>query len=497
MIVGWNDLATVKPELAVQLVDPSIAETVTRGSNKSVLWFCMGTDEAPHPRHEWPATVANRWLNGSGCPACVGQAVVVGWNDLATVSPELAAQLVDPSVAKAVTRSSNKSVLWFCEGTSEAPHPRFEWSAQVAHRSRGHGCAACSGHAVIAGWNDLATVKPGLAAQLVDPSLAETVTRGSMTSALWSCDGTSEAPHPHYEWAATVANRSKGNGCPACAGRAVIVGWNDLATVNPELAAQLVDPSIAETVTRSAGKSVLWFCEGTSDLPHPRREWTATVNNRASGFDCAACAGKAVIAGWNDLATLEPELAAQLVDPSIATVVTRSSNKSVLWFCEGTTEAPHRWRQWSASVGARSGGKGCAVCAPHGFDPSKPGWLYFLRHDEWDMQQIGITNDPDERVGRHKRHGWQLLEIRKFDDGVLCATTERAALAALRLRGAQVGRSSDPTEIKFDGYTEAWPILSLELVGLQQLLEWVRKDEWASAERPPLIDERGPQRSDG
>ena len=41
-------------------------------------------------------------------------------------------------------------------------------------------------------------------------------------------------------------------------GRAKLVpGVNDLGTVNPELAAEVVDPSLAQTLTRSSHKKVV------------------------------------------------------------------------------------------------------------------------------------------------------------------------------------------------------------------------------------------------
>ena len=60
-------------------------------------------------------------------------------------------------------------------------------------------------------------------------------------------------------------------------------GVDDLATVNPELAAQLVDPSIATTLKEWSNKSVEWWCEGTTEVPHPRREWSATVAKTVGG----------------------------------------------------------------------------------------------------------------------------------------------------------------------------------------------------------------------
>ena len=202
----------------------------------------------------------------------------LGVNDLATVRPDLAKQLVDPSLAATVTQGSHKKLLWFCETN----HPRYEWPSSVDNRSRGRGCGACSGKAVIPGWNDLGTVCPDLAAQLVDPSLATTVTEFSDKRLLWFC----EKGHPSFEWEADVRSRSRGRGCRVCAGQEILVGWNDLGTVNPELAKKLVDPSQAEKVTAGSNKKLLWFCE----TGHPRNEWETSVANRSKGSGCSLCA---------------------------------------------------------------------------------------------------------------------------------------------------------------------------------------------------------------
>jgi hypothetical protein len=243
------------------------------------------------------------------------------------------------------------------------------------------------------------------------------------------------------------------------------------------LAAQLVDPSLAKTVTINSNKRLDWFCEGTAEAPHPRHEWTPRVAERTRGYDCPVCAGRLLV-GWNDLATVNPDLAAQLVDPSLAKTVTIGSPTYLDWFCEGTAEAAHPRHEWRVKVNNRTSGRNCPVCAKYGYDPSKTGWLYLLHHESWGMQQIGKTNEPDERIGRHQRSGWELVEIIKFDDGALCSANEQAGLKALRDRGARTGRRGDVSETKFDGSTEAWPTVSLEITDLQQLLEWVRQDEW-------------------
>ena len=80
-----NSLAAVHPELIVEWSKKNeIKPTeVTVGSHKKVIWKCrLG--------HEWTASVKSRSINGSGCPYCSHNKVLVGFNDLATVVPKVA-----------------------------------------------------------------------------------------------------------------------------------------------------------------------------------------------------------------------------------------------------------------------------------------------------------------------------------------------------------------------------------------------------------------------
>ena len=74
------------PELVQEWSDENEArpEEVSYGSNKRILWRASCG-------HSWEATVKNRG-NGSGCPFCSGNQVLYGFNDLASVYPELAAE---------------------------------------------------------------------------------------------------------------------------------------------------------------------------------------------------------------------------------------------------------------------------------------------------------------------------------------------------------------------------------------------------------------------
>ena len=194
-----------------------------------------------------------------------------------------------------------------------------------------------------------------------------------------------------------------------------MVGFNDLATVKPELVTQ-VDGWDPTTLTAGSKVKVAWKCEYG-------RKWKATVKDRSSGYGCPVCAGRAVHVGFNDLATLRPELAAE-ADGWDPTTVTEFSSEKVRWKCQ----YDHRWK---AEVANRSRGRGCPTCAQGGFDPNKPGWLYFIDHFDLQMFQIGITNFPNDRLAVHKRGGWEVIELRGPMDGHYTQQLETDCLHAL------------------------------------------------------------------
>lgn len=56
----------------------------------------------------------------------------------------------------------------------------------------------------------------------------QNITMGSIKQIHWVCA-------KEHKWQASPNNRSKGNGCPVCAGRKIEPGYNDFATIYPEL----------------------------------------------------------------------------------------------------------------------------------------------------------------------------------------------------------------------------------------------------------------------
>jgi hypothetical protein len=360
-----------------------------------------------------------------------------------------------------VTSFVTKRAWWRCA-------VGHEWQVAIAARTRqGTGCPFCFGRVPIGGETDLATTHPDIAAEwhpARNRDMApQEVGAGSNRQVWWQCS-------LGHEWQATVNNRVRMNsGCPYCAGQRPIVGTNDLATTHPQLATELHPTRNGEVsaIHLMAGTSqkVWWWCE----LGH---EWQASVHPRTKGVGCPICANKQVLAGYNDLATTDSELARELHptlnDEGIATKVTRMSGRIVWWRCE-------HGHEWQSNVANRSNGQGCPSCAPSGFTQSEDGWLYLLAHDVWQAQQIGITNRPENRLARHRGNGWEVLDVRGPMPGDLAASTERAALAALARRGAQLGKRTDSH--RFDGYTEAWPTSSLRVESLAEVLGFIADDD--------------------
>ncbi|MDU5615515.1 MAG: zinc-ribbon domain-containing protein [Varibaculum cambriense] len=337
VLSGFNDLATVDPELASEVSpnSPFRAEELTRGSNKEIPWVCKNG-------HEWVSSVRNR-TRGNGCPYCSNKKTLPGYNDLATTNPKLASEVSPNSKIKAteVTAGSRKKLPWRCK-------KNHEWEATAYSRSNGIGCPYCSNKKTLPGYNDLATTNPELAEEISPKSKikATEVTVSSGKRLLWKCIR-------GHEWKARVADRSIGIGCPYCSNRKMLPGFNDLATVNPKLANEVSPNSKtkATEVTASSGKRLSWRCS-------KNHEWSATVASRSNGTGCPYCSNKKILPGYNDLATTSPKLAEEISPKSRikATEVTTGSEKKLLWKCSKNHE-------WEATVSSRSNGVGCPYCS--------------------------------------------------------------------------------------------------------------------------------------
>jgi hypothetical protein len=357
-VPGENDLGTTHPELITEWSDKNTLpiSAVMAGTNKKTWWKCK-----IDPQHEWEAPPSSRALKGSGCPYCSGRRSIVGENDLATTHPQLLNEWSDKNTLSPtqLQAGSDKKIIWVCS-------LGHEWRVSPKSRTR-HGniskCPYCSGQSVLSGYNDLATTHPDLAEEWHPTknsgvSVTE-ISAGSTRKVWWQCRINSL-----HEWDAVPANRSHvGAGCPICAGKLVLQGVNDLATLNPELVKEWHpyknNDLVPNKFTTGSKKNVWWQCQ-TNNL----HEWQAEIGKRSAGAGCPYCTNRYVLKGDNDLATTHPELAKEW-HPKRNTLtpedVTYGSDRSAWWICSRNPS-----HEWQSAIKDRHK-RGCPSCSKNNF----------------------------------------------------------------------------------------------------------------------------------
>lgn len=161
VIAGYNSLADIMPWLALEW-DPDVTSgptpwTVRPYSAETGHWICP-------TGHHYPAIFANRAFNGTGCIYCRGGRLLPGSNDMAHSHPTLA-QMWDPDAGNKKTPQEFKAgnqklkIGWLCP----LGH-KFVRRPSDLVRSGGR-CTVCVGRVLLPGVNDLATLRPDVAAQ--------------------------------------------------------------------------------------------------------------------------------------------------------------------------------------------------------------------------------------------------------------------------------------------------------------------------------------------
>ena len=269
-------------------------------------------------------------------------------NSLAEVHPELVSEWSEknlPLTPDDITFGSNKKVWW--KGTCG-----HEWQTSVKARSNGEKCPICSGARVIAGINDLATLEPLLAKQWSKKNKIKPteVSIGSHKKVIWRCE-------KGHEWEAAVKSRTiNKTGCPYCSHNKVLAGFNDLATLLPDIAAEWSEKNLPlkpDEVNAKSRENVWWRCSKCGN------EWKSVINARVKGTVCPVCAEREVLAGYNDLAITDSQLLSEWdyeKNKWKPTEVSRTSAKRAWWKCR-------HGHSWSMKINERTIlNKGCRIC---------------------------------------------------------------------------------------------------------------------------------------
>lgn len=327
---------------------PLTPKDVTFGSHKKVWWCCKNG-------HSWQTAVYTR-SGGAGCPYCSGRLPHIERSKvLSQYAPALVKEWDSeknaPLTPSQVTVGSHRDVWWRC--------PKgHNYQTSVKLRVRGSGCPYCAGRAVLPEENSLAAIAPELLSEWDTeknaPLTPEQVLAGTHRKIWWRCK-------KGHSWQAAAASRiRKRTECPVCAGRKVISGENDLATVFPQLAAQWDTEKngslTPEAVSPNSNRRVWWKCE-------KGHAYCAVIAYRAqSSSGCPYCTNRKVLPGFNDLATLDPAVAKEwhptLNGALTPEMVTVGSHRKVWWQCT----CGHVWK---AAIYPRTGKQrcGCPICA--------------------------------------------------------------------------------------------------------------------------------------
>ncbi len=250
--------------------------------------------------------------------------------------------------------ASNKEAHWICSKDN-----RHKWVAYINNRTTGgKNCPYCSGRLVLRGVNDLEVTHPKLTKEWDfeknNGLMPYEVSAGSNKNVWWKC-----TKYGH-SWQSKVCNRTiLDRGCPFCSNQKLLVGFNDLETLHPELAKEWdyerngnLKPS---DILGGGNKYVWWKC---SEYGHPYR---SSIHNRIAGTGCPYCVNQKLLRGFNDLATTEPELVKEWDyekngDLKPSDII--GGHKKVWWVCKNQ-------HHYYASVSSRRAGAGCSVCAKH------------------------------------------------------------------------------------------------------------------------------------
>lgn len=347
-IVGLTDLETTNPELLKEwdysknIITP---KEIKAGSGTKVWWKCsLG--------HSWSASPNHR-TKGRGCPICANKVVLLGYNDLTTLKPNIASEWDyekngEKTPANYTVRSGER-VWWKCKRN-------HSWEAVIASRTGNKyvGCPYCSGLLPIEGETDLLTTNPELISEwnyekntLLTPNM---VKAGSSDKVWWICD-------KGHEWQAVISSRTVNeSGCPFCSGRYAIQGENDLMSVDSPLLKEWnydrngrLTPS---DFKEHSARKIWWKCK-------KGHEWCSSISDRSRGDGCPYCSGKRVLVGFNDLAHINPYIAKEWNYEKNGNKITQKytckSGIKVWWKCE-------KGHEWKTSISNRSRGDGCPKC---------------------------------------------------------------------------------------------------------------------------------------
>ncbi len=258
------------------------SKDISYASNKKYWWKC-------EKGHQWLVSSYHR-VSGNGCPICSNKKLLVGYNDLQTMNPKVASEWHPTKNGNLkpcdVIYKTTKKIWWKCNDCGN------EWMTAVRNRiNRSSGCPTCALIKIGKEKSKNALKNKGGIKNktLIEewdykknyPLTPNDITEGSNKIVFWKCK-------ENHSWQAKIVNRKNGRGCPYCGNRKLLVGFNDFATIHPELLEEWDYDKNAdlkpENVMSGSRTKVWWKCK----FGH---SYQADLNHRTSPIatGCPIC----------------------------------------------------------------------------------------------------------------------------------------------------------------------------------------------------------------
>ena len=164
-------------------------------------------------------------------------------------------------------------------------------------------------------------------------------------------------PHGH-EWKAVINSRTRGHGCPFCAGQKPTADRN-FSTEYPALLTEWNweknSPQKPEDFTPRSSSKVWWICE-------KGHSWQTSISNRTRDTMCPCCSNRILCEdNSNSLAQVRHDIAKDWHPyknaPLTPNDVVAGGYKKVWWICK-------HGHEWKTAVGYRvNAGTGCPKCS--------------------------------------------------------------------------------------------------------------------------------------
>lgn len=322
-------------------IDPS---KVSRGSIKKRWWIC----DKGHSFYMSPNSRTNK-TKKQNCPYCSGRKVIKGKNDLLSKHPELK-ELWDweknEYSPEEMSYSTQKEVFLKCsKGHSFSRKPSNSTKSKIT-------CRKCTGYYITSETSVLAKIGDDanhLWSEKNKIGPKESKSDDKKNRIWWKCE-------LGHEWQCAALHQlkryKKDDWCPICSNRKLLPGFNDLLTRDPKIANLLVGKDPKEVLFTSS-KRMQFKC-----LDYDDHIFTASPSEMLSGKKCTYCIGRKLKVGFNDFATIHPDLASKVSPQSINQPheMTSGSNKKMTFICD-------KGHKYECSAKNASAGWGCPYCS--------------------------------------------------------------------------------------------------------------------------------------